>query len=313
MLQKIIPASKEEWLSLRKGNINSTEVAALFACSPYTTAFELWHRKKDDVEVEFDMNDRVKWGMRLETAIAEGVAEENKWKVRKIEEYMWDDSFKLGASFDFEIEVLNSDGSFGKGILEVKNVDSLIAKQNWLINDDGSVEAPPHIEIQVQTQLAVSGLSFAYIAALVGGNRIFLIKRTPDARVIEAIKAKVAGFWASIAKNNPPAPDFAQDAEFIGKLYGYAEVGKILDASQDETINRLAKAHREASLMEKEAKERKDAAKAELLTLIGDSEKVLCNGYSITAGMVGPAHIEFDREGYRNFRINWPRAKKEKV
>jgi putative phage-type endonuclease len=311
MIQKIVPKDKEEWLSLRRRNINSTEVAALFGCSPYTTAFELWHRKKDDTEVSFEMNERVAWGMRLESAIAQGVAEENKWSVKKIEEYMFDDVLRLGASFDFEITTATSDLKEQVGILEVKNVDSLIAKQNWLINDDGTVEAPPHIEIQVQVQLAVSGLPFAYIAALVGGNRVFLIKRTPDAKIIDAIKAKVAQFWASIEANKAPAPDFAQDAEFISKLYGYAEAGKVFDATGDKEIEKLALEYKDASAAENVADEKKKSIKAQLLVKIGDAEKVLCDGFSITCGTVGPALIEaYERKGFRQFRINFPRGKK---
>lgn len=307
MVQKIVPKDKEEWLSLRRKNINSTEVAALFGCSPYTTAFELWHRKKDDTEVAFEMNDRVKWGMRLEKSIAEGVAEENGWQVRKIEEYMFDDGLRLGASFDFEVTTQE-----GAGALEVKNVDSLIAKQNWLVNDDGTVEAPPHIEIQVQVQLAVSGLPFAYIAALVGGNRVFLIKRTPDEKIIQAIKDKVRKFWISIDLNLPPKPDFAQDAEFISKLYGYAEAGKVFDATGDKEIEKLALEYKDASAAEKVADEKKKAIKAELLVKIGDAEKVLCDGFSITCGTVGPALIEaYERKGFRQFRINFPKGKKQ--
>jgi putative phage-type endonuclease len=307
MIQKIVPKDKEEWLSLRRKNINSTEVAALFGCSPYTTAFELWHRKKDDTEVSFDMNDRVKWGMRLEKSIAEGVAEEQGWQVRKIDEYMFDDVLRLGASFDFEAATPE-----GSAVLEVKNVDSLIAKQNWLVNDDGSVEAPPHIEIQVQVQLAVSSLPFAYIAALVGGNRVFLIKRTPDAKIIDAIKEKVVQFWASIVANKAPAPDFAQDASFISELYSYAEAGKLFDATGDKSISDLALQYKDASAAEKVADEKKKAIKAELLVKIGDAEKVLCDGFSITCGTVGPALIEaYERKGFRQFRINWPKGKKQ--
>jgi putative phage-type endonuclease len=307
VIKKIVPKDKEEWLSYRRKNINSTEVAALFGCSPYTTAFELWHRKKDDTEVAFEMNERVKWGMRLEKSIADGVAEEHGWTVKKIDEYMYDDILRLGASFDFSISI----GEAEQGILEVKNVDSLIAKQNWLVNDDGTVEAPPHIEIQVQVQLAVSGLSFAYIAALVGGNRVFLIKRTPDEKIIKAIEEKVRKFWISIELNLPPKPDFAQDAEFISKLYGFAEAGKVLDAQGDKDISSLALEYKEASASEKSAKEKKDEVKAKLLMKIGEAEKVLCDGFSITAGMVGPAHVEYDREGYRLFRINFPKGKKQ--
>lgn len=309
MIQRIIPKDKDEWLSMRRKNINSTEVAALFGCSPYLTAFELWWRKKEDKEVDFDMNERVAWGMRLEKTIAEGVAEENKWSVRKIEEYMFDPALRFGASFDFEVT-----SPEGVGILEVKNVDGLVFKNDWTENDDGTFEASPHIETQIQAQLAVSGYPFAYIAALIGGNKVVLIKRTPDQEIINAIKFKILEFWASIDRNTPPPPNFQEDSGFISKLYGFAEPGKVLSAHGDAEIESLAAEHKKFLDMENIAKAGKEAMKAKLLMKIGDAEKVVANGFSITAGMVGPTLIEaYERAGFRAFRINWPRTKKEKA
>ena len=58
-------------------------------------------------------------------------------------------------------------------------------------NDDGLIEAPLHIEFQVQHQLLVSGYQTAYIAVLVGGNTLKLIKRERNEKVITSIKNKI--------------------------------------------------------------------------------------------------------------------------
>ena len=70
----VVPKSKEEWLSLRHENINSTEVSALFGCSPYQTLYELWHIKKGNLKDSFVDNERVKWGTRLQDSIAMGIS-----------------------------------------------------------------------------------------------------------------------------------------------------------------------------------------------------------------------------------------------
>lgn len=312
MIKKITPANEKEWLELRTKDVTSSEVAALFGISPYITAFELWHRKKDGNVVTIEQNDPMKWGIRLQDSIALGVAQDNNWKVHRMDEYMRDDELRIGSSFDFSIDQ-DEDGTsnHGAGILEIKNVHGLVYKDQWLENDDGSVEAPPHIELQVQHQLLVSGRKFAYIAALTGGNKVVLIRREPDAAVISAIKAKVKEFWISIEANKPPSPDYSADAEFISKLYGYAEVGKVFDASGDKEIIDLALKHKQFTADEKKAKEGKDAVKAQLLMKIGESEKVICDGFSISCGAVAPTRIEaYDRAGFRMFRLNWPKAKK---
>lgn len=298
MIQEIIvPKDRKHWLSLRTQDVTSTETAALFGSSPYSTYFELAHNKRNQTVVEIEANERMAWGSRLEKAIAEGVAEDNSWEIRKASEYIRLPEIKLGASFDYFVD--------DEGVLEVKNVDALMFKEGWLIDESGNLEAPPHIEFQVQTQLLVSKKKYAYIAALVGGNRIVLIKREPDTLVFEAIKKSVAEFWNKVKSGEPITPDFRVDADFICKIHGFAEPGKVLDATQSADLSGLAAQYKVLGSAIKEMEEKRLAVKAQMLMTIGDAEKVLGDGFSISAGVVGPAHIEFDREPYRNFRINW--------
>ena len=201
---------KEKWLKLRSQDITSTEAAALFGLSPYMTVFELWHLKKSGDIVSIEENERMKWGSRLEATIAEGIAEDNGWQVSPFKEYMRLTDLKMGSSFDYKIE--------DNGILEIKNVDSLVFNNKWIV-DEAITEAPAHIELQVQHQLAVSDLEYAYIGALVGGNTVHLIKRTRSEKIITNLKNKVEEFWNSIEANKPPAPDFEKDASFIACLY----------------------------------------------------------------------------------------------
>lgn len=326
MIETINPANEQEWLELRCKDVTSSEVGALFGISPYVTAFELWHRKKEGKVVITESEEWTNWGQRLQDAIAAGVAKDNGWEVRKMTEYMRDSELKIGASFDFSIESFIAEhpepheGQMpvpheGKGILEIKNVFGLVFKDQWLEDEDGNFEAPPHIEIQVQHQLAVSGRAFCYIAALVSGNKIILIKRLPDPKIIGAIKKKVAEFWASIESNTPPSPNFNLDAEFIAQLYGYAEPGKIFDARGNEDFNDLCMQHRAATETKKEMDLKREEIKSRLLMMMGDAEKVVGevggDKFTISAGLIGECDMSYVRSGYRNFKINWPRGKKK--
>lgn len=305
-VESITPKNEKEWLALRTKDVTSTEISALFGISPYCTEFELWHRKKNNTSVDFEETERMTWGTRLQDAIAKGIAEDNKWKVRRMKEYMRIPELRIGSSFDFSIEGPDP------GILEVKNVDSLQYKQGWNIDSEGNVEAPPHIEIQVQHQLAVSCRQYAHIGAFIGGNKVVLLKREPDLAIIQAIKDKVQLFWKSIEEGKEPKPNFVRDAEFISKLYHYAEPGKYVDVSQNAEFTALAKRHKELGSAMKACEEERDALKAQMLMIIGDAEKGVADGCTISAGLIGPAHVEYDRAGYRAFKLNWPRVKKEK-
>lgn len=311
MIESIIPKDREDWLRLREPNINSTEVAALFELSPYLTKFELWHRKKNKIVSDFEPTERMRWGNRLEAAIAAGVAEDHELEIRKMSEYMFDPALRLGSSFDYAYKVWDkiSGVSIGNGILEVKNVDSLAYKDGWIIGE-GVAEAPPFIEIQHQTQLLISGYVQGIIAPLVGGNRTPIIMRQPDLKIHESIKARVAEFWYSIDHNIEPKPDFTKDASFIISLQQYAEPGKVMDASGDHKIAGLVKEYKHWGEKEDVAKKQRQGVKAELMNLIGDAERVVGEWGSISAGLIGETLVEaFTRKAYRTFRIN---HKKEK-
>ena len=104
--EHITPTSTEEWLELRKRDITSTDVAALFGLSPYKTAFGLWQSKRPEYVEDFEETTRIKWGTRLQDAIAVGVAEDEGWTVRRRNVYSRLPALRLGASFDFEIRDL---------------------------------------------------------------------------------------------------------------------------------------------------------------------------------------------------------------
>ena len=294
-MQVITPQNETDWLSLRTKDITSTEISSLFGISPYCTAYELWHKKKSGEVFKIEENERMLWGQRLQDTIAKYVAEEQCWDIRRMTEYGRIPELKIGSSFDFSIK---SDDGLEDGLLEIKNVDGLVFLNEWTENN-----SPLHIEIQVQHQLLVSGRPLLYLVALVGGNRVVIIKRTPDQKVHDAIKCKVAEFWKSIEENNPPHPDMLRDADFISSLYGYGEPGKVITLS-DSGIKGMALKYKEYGEIIKDAESVRDSIKAQILMRIGDAEKAIGEGYSISAGMVGPTHIEYERAGYRLFKVN---------
>lgn len=300
MIEVLKPDNEAAWLALRAEDVTSTESPALFGVSPYATRFELFHRKRERQIVELEPNERMRWGSRLQDAIADGIAEDNGWEVRRMSEYLRDPEIRMGSSFDFAVGE--------DGLLEVKNVDALAFRDGWLVEGD-SVEAPPHIELQVQHQLAVSGRKWAAIGALVGGNRVVMIRREPDAGIVTSIREQVAKFWDDIARGVEPAPDWASDAAFIAKLYAQSTSGKVLDVRSDSEIAVLAAEYARLGAQEKSAKEQRDAVKAQLLAKIGDAEKAVGDGFSISAKTVSACLIEaHERPAHRRLSVAWKKV-----
>lgn len=327
----LYPKSREEWLALRQQNISSTESSALFGLNPYMTPFELAVLKKlDEPPEDYQENERMTWGLRLQRAIAQGIAEDYGVKVRAISGYAVLPEQRLGASFDFEViglkEATEGDHAawecnqilrehykqHGAGVLEIKNVDAWIFKQEWH-EVDGELEAPSHIEMQVQHQLHCIEREWAAIGVLVGGNRQILLARLRDRDVGTAIKAKTAKFFKWLGEGKMPPVTMPEDAALIRQLYRYAEPGKVLDmqVNDNEEIHRLAREHAEATKEKSAAEKRQEATGALLMQALGDAEKALFTDMTVNAGMIAPARIEaYDRKGYRSLRV-YPKKVKE--
>lgn len=308
----VIPFTTETaWLDARRADVTSTESAALFGMSPYTTHYELWHKKHSGFETEFQVNERMAWGNRLEAAIAAGIAEERGWVIEPMKDYMRIPAERTGASFDFRI--LNHPD--GLAHLEIKNVDYLAFRDNWIENDDGTVDAPDHIQMQVQHQMLVSGYSRAFVGALIGGNRHVVVEYPRRDDVIRGIRKGIAEFWKSVDEHAEPPPVMPEDAAAVIRLHQYAEPGKVIDVSSDHVMLHLVEQYQAAKREEKSAKEQAEVARAEIMMAIGDAEKVIGPDWTmntsivsgtppteITAEMIGKTYG--GREGYRQLRVN---------
>lgn len=316
------PQDRKAWLALRHKYISSTESAALFGLSPYTTPFELAVMKKGILPPPDLANERTEWGLRLERSIAKGVAERFGVKVKALNAYAtyYQNSCGMGASFDFEIVGL-ADGDhepndlremytmLGPGILEIKNVDWLVFKQ-WQV--DGKLEAPPHIEVQVQHQLACIDRMWAAIGVLVGGNTLEVLIRERDQKVVNTLADKCAKFWQDLNKGIMPDADLPADAAIIAQIYNFAEPGKKVDRQGDPELSAAMAEYHAAMRAEKEAGEAKESAKAKVLMMIGDAEAVIADGFKLNASLVGEAEIKaYTRKAYRSFRITPIKAKKD--
>lgn len=228
--ETILIENEAQWLAERAKDVTSTQVAALFGVSPYLTEFELWHQKRNGIVEEFEQNNRTRWGNRLERTIAEMFAEDYALQeLHKLNAYMRREGLRLGASFDFAAFDLSAQ----MVLIECKNVDFMEYKEKWT-----ETEAPAHIELQVQTQLLLSGYRRAFIVALVGGNNLVVHEREPDAEVQAKIIDKVAAFWSSVDAGIEPKPDFVRDADLLlSRIYNRSD-GTEIEADA-ETVELL--------------------------------------------------------------------------
>ena len=274
----------DDWLRLRKKNINSTESAGLLGLSKYTSLYQIYQDKNSPEIISIEENERMFWGNQLEWIIAQGAAKKNEWSLIQKKDYIEIPELRLGGSFD----CISECGTF---LVEVKNVDSLIYKNEWT-----ETEAPAHIEMQLQHQMLVSGINHCKLVALVGGNTLKVIDRDADPEIQDAIMQAAKYFWSM---TEAPTPDFVRDAEYIKQLYSKTD-GTIIES---DALYNLCVKRDGYTKMESEAKKEKDACTAEILTLIGPAAKVIGSRYTINAGMVNKKEYTVAASSYRSVRV----------
>jgi len=314
MITKSYPITdKQSWLENRLLDVTSTEVSALFNLNPYQTEFELYHQKKDKVVVNIDDNERMAWGRRLEDSIALEFADRNKFKVQSFDVYMRNSETRMGSSFDYKI--VSEEEPM---ILEIKNVDGLAYRKNWIEHSEDNIEPPEHIALQLQHQLEITGYNVGYIVALVGGNTMKVVRSERDPKIGKLLKEKVRNFWEKIQSGTEPNPDYTKDAQYIMKnLCNQADASTILNA--DPEMDQLIADYIAVNAEYKSLNTTRDAIKAQILSMSQNASKIISQhgtincamskgskGTIVTEDMVGT--LINARKSYRGFRVNLPKG-----
>lgn len=299
------PKTEEAWHLMRKTDVTATDAAALFGASPYATPYELFHRKAGTFETVFEETERMKWGKRLQFAIAAGICEDRGWKILCADPFLYVRSRRfvgMGASPDYVILCPEK----GVGLLEIKNVDKFIGLDNW--NDE---EAPVHYEFQLQHQLECAGLSWGAIGGLIGGNEARVFVRDRDEEVGTEIGNRIVDMWRRIRDSDAYSPDYLKDARTLGRVYLNAIPGKVLDAEADpeaaKRVAELASAYKKATAAEKAAKEDKTRATAEIIDILKDRERLFgVPNVTVSATTIhNPARVqEVAESSYRKVYVN---------
>lgn len=300
------PSSHEHWLRHRAQDITSTEIAALYGVSPYNTELELYHHKRNGTYEALEDNERMKWGRRLQDVIAAGIAEDYGWKIKPMTFYARHSTQRgMGASFDFE--VIFEDGV--KGILEIKAVDFVQHRDNW-IEDGNNSEAPVHIEFQLQHQLEVmkdDGYERGAVGALVSGNKPIVIIRDRDADMGRGFCERIEKFWCDVNSGNEPVPNFERDGELLRKLYPDDNGNTIVLNDNNRAIH-LCNEYMIAQQIESAGKTRKEIAANELLSIIGPSQAALIGDFEMSAKTTHRSAYTVDETNYRNIRVKRRKA-----
>ena len=143
---------------------------------------------------------------------------------------------------------------------EAKNVGEYIAS-DW---DNDSV--PLRVQIQTQDQMYVTETAWAWVAALLGGNRFVWQRVERNQRFIEAMLLPVLDdFWAHVQRREPPPVDGTEATSAALKRLYDKDSGETVDLPDvalewDEDLQGAKAAIKAAKAMKKEAENHIKAA-----------------------------------------------------
>lgn len=226
-LVKTLELSREEWLTVRKGGIGSSDAAAAVGLNPYQSQLELWMQKtgRDANLPKIDPKDQsspMYWGTLLESIVAAHYTMRTGHKVRRINAVLQHPTEPwMLANLDREVL-----GAPDVQIMEAKTA-GMNAARSW---KEG---VPEHIQLQVMHQLAVTGKQAADVAVLIGGQDLQIHRIERDDALIAKLIELERQFWRYVETDTPPPADGSDSADLALRCLYPKDSGSTLDLSQD--------------------------------------------------------------------------------
>lgn len=301
-------ASRDQWLEMRTADVTASVAAALFGdgVAPYMTAYELFALKSGLITEDKAETPAMRRGRLLEPVAIQLLREERPdWRIEPCGRYYRDQKARIGATPD--ALAIRPDIA-GLGIVQVKTVGTFAFKQGWH-DANGEVEIPLWIAVQASIEAALTGATWASVAAMAlgdGGLDLHVVDIPLKPALMVKLRELVADFWRRVAENDPYPADFNRDAALIARIYADDDGGEV-DLSSDNRIVELLDAREALKVREGDgtaaAKERK-IIDSEIIAKLGNAARGrLSDGRIIEAKTTRRGAYQVEATTFRTVRI----------
>ena len=331
ILADVSTLTNADWLSLRKKGCGGSEVAGIFGKSNYASPLSIYMDKMSDEIQELD-NDYIFWGKTLEPIIREKFPAKFK-KATGIDIFVEEFPFMMQSKSDpfmlanidglvelqqdYKFSLPVGDGQWEEyfisagltGIMEIKTGSGFTAK-NWKDNS-----LPDNYFLQTQSYMAVTGLSYAFVVALI--DKTLLWRYVPrDEEIIAIIKARVNQFWTeNVLAKIPPAPIGSDvDTDVLKGLYpiGDAEssinLDELIEKNPENKVEycKIAESRFQYKSLAEEKKNIESemaAHKQNIMAFMGNKEYLFTGGKKVSWKMQAGSTYQVVRQPQRVMRI----------
>lgn len=261
--------SNEDWLKLRKGYLNISEVSAALNLNPYKTALSLWASKTGIYEEPYTDNRFMEWGRIMEPVLLDYYQKQYECKVQTVPYILQSTQYNFICG-NIDGVAIFPDGS--KKIIEVKTTNSY-NESEW---KDGG--CPIHFFTQLMLYEWLTGVHAGQLIVLIGGNDFRVVDIPYNQDVVNAILDKCVEFWNHVATRQP-LPPVDKDNSFMGKLYPQSNTNVIqLEDSFAEKLAQLEALKQKES----EIKAAKETIEAEIKQAMGENELAIVQNWKVS-------------------------------
>lgn len=265
------------WEEARTGlTITGTAIAAVVGLSPWQSRFSLWHKKAGLPTPPFEMTSAIEWGTRLEDAVAEKWEDEHPgmlaapagtWRHRERE---WQRATPDRLIYESPRNVFEVPDT-AVALLEVKTSPF---GDEW--GPSGSDTIPIHYRCQVMWQMDTLGLRRTHFAVLISGHDYREYTVNYDQVEARILRDAAERFLRTVRDGERPDID--------GDTATYQTIRVQADGLEDRDVeipfgtvirwDDAYEAYREAS-------DRLTQVRGEVLDLIGNGKRAVCEGRRI--------------------------------
>lgn len=259
-------------LEARRQTLGASEVPAVLGLDRYRTPLDIFLLKRGLV-APFQGNEFTEWGLRIEPAIRQKVAEQLGVTIEIPGTLIHPSEPWASASPDGACLV---DGE--RTTVELKNKG---ARQRVKWGEPGTDQVPHDIAAQVQWQMLVGGFERAIVGVLFGGSEFATFELRPRPDLTDLIFSQCRDFWLiNVVGGVEPAIDGSQRATEYLKAKFAEHSDELLPATREiETQVRTLKKVRESI---DALEEQKSAIENQLRATIGAAAGIQGNSFKVT-------------------------------
>lgn len=271
-------ADRDAWLTARRSGIGSSDLAAILGISRYGNALRVWHDKTGGLPLESDDSEPALWGRALEDTVAREWARRNRSVVRRVGLVANTDRPWQMCTLDRRVLECPLAENRERCAVEIKCRAAFKAGM-WRTG------CPDDVLAQTLWQADVCGYDHMHVAVLIGGNdyRQFVVRVADHGPLIADLRAAGQRAWEQIVTRRPPVMPESADPDVLLDLYEQlhpTRSGEPVAIDRDGDAQDSLSDYLDAVNDEREAKARKNKAKAGLIGALGSADTALLGGHT---------------------------------